>query len=96
MKDVNEENQIIYYGGINMEQYVTLYKVRFFSHSEERVIEESGIIIAENYSDAAHQLESYYGNDIVEISYICLYEPRTLRIPNDKFNEMKTYLEGLF
>jgi hypothetical protein len=78
-----------------MEQYVTLYKVKFFSHSEEQVIEECGIIIAENYTDAAHQLENYYGNDLVEIFYIGLYEPRTLRIPNDKFNEMKTYLEDL-
>ena len=79
-----------------MEQYVTLYKVKFFDNTEETITEECGVIITENYTNAAHQLESYYGNDLVEILYLGLYEPRTLPIPNDKFDEMKTYLEGLF
>jgi hypothetical protein len=79
-----------------MEQYVTLYKVKFFDNTEEKITEECGIIIAESYTNATHQLESYYGNELVEISYLSLYEPRTLPIPNDKFDEMKTYLEGLF
>ena len=78
-----------------MEQYVTLYKVQFYSDVDSKIVEECGVLISENYTNAAQQIENYYGNDLVEISHISLYEPRTLILPNDKFDDMKTYLEGL-
>ena len=51
---------------------------------------ECGMGFAENFSDAAKQIEDYYGSDIVSIKDIYLFEDSSLMImPRDFIKQYK-------
>lgn len=75
---------------------------------EEEYNLESGMGLANSYSEAANYLEAYYGNDLVRITNLMLHEESNLiTLPHevvknyekdeedDRFHHLKCNIEGV-
>ena len=51
-----------------------LYRLKCFDDLDNKIIETQGIIWGNTYAKAMANLESYYGDDIVEILYLFALE----------------------
>ena len=58
------------------------YEVIFTNKNEVKET-ESGILYAENYTDAAQKLEKFYGIDLIEITLLRYIHDEVLILPKD-------------
>lgn len=75
--------------------YPCLYKVNLCYEGDMETIETEvvhGLIYAASYSDAAHQLEDYYGNELTTLE-ITLFEDGLIEIPENNVELIRKILE---
>lgn len=58
-----------------------IYSVYYYFDDEKRL--DNGALNANTYTDAMTILESYYGDDICEISFLAAYDSPVLLIPDE-------------
>lgn len=62
------------------------YSITFYSALEENTYFENGIIVAEDYDEAASRLRYFYmGEDIIEININFLSDKTVCILDNDSF-----------
>lgn len=70
--------------------YPFLYKVNYFDEFNTTYPKVCGITFAEDYTQAMKNIESWYGDTIVEIeSLFCLEDSTILEIPQTTYNILK-------
>ena len=63
--------------------------------NEPRNYLEHGVGFCETYADAAKQIEEFYGDELIAIKHIELYEERSLiTLPKGSYEEMVDCLES--
>lgn len=77
-------------------KYPFTYTVQGYDyHDTEEYYLESGIGICESFKDAADILEQRYGNELIAIKHIELYEENTvITLPKGTFDEVVDCLES--
>ena len=73
---------------MNMSIYPVEYKVRCWDEYEENEYEAYGVTIAENYTEAMSNIESYYGEELIEVKMFMQQEQSVYEIGNND-NEIK-------
>lgn len=73
---------------MNSSKFPFSYKVIWFNYFYDdpnfKCHEDCGMGLADSYADAAKQLENYYGNDLVIIKELMLYEEAPLILLNEE------------
>ena len=65
-----------------------------YSNTEEYYL-ENGVGICESFADAAHILEKRYGNELIAVKHLELYEDNTvITLPKGTFDEVVDCLES--
>ena len=59
------------------------FKVLYWDTFEEEKAEDSGFLMAECYADAAEQIEDWYGEDLVAITYLYEMEDKKFLFDSD-------------
>lgn len=76
-------------------KYPFVYTVQGYEHDEEHYYLESGIGICESFRDAADILEQRFGNELIAIKHIELYEDNTvIPLSERAFEEVIECLES--
>ena len=68
--------------------YPVEYKVRCWDDYEDKEYEAYGVTIAENYTEAMSNIESYYGEELIEVKMFMQQEQAVYEIGNND-NEIK-------
>ena len=70
--------------------YPFRYKVQFYDEAaSNKVRTECGVSLCTNYADAAGVIEGYYGNTLIAILHIELYEDSpVILLPEDILDEL--------
>jgi len=71
-----------------MSMYPVEYKVRCWDDYDGKEYEAYGVTLAENYTEAMGNIESYYGEELVEVKMFMQGEQLIYEIGNDD-NEIK-------
>lgn len=64
--------------------YKVIYFDEFYNNPDFQYNEDCGMGLADSYADAAKQIEQYYGNDLVVIKELTLYEENSLIILDEE------------
>ena len=76
-------------------KYPFTYIVQGYNYDEEHYYLENGIGICESFTDAADILEKRYGNELIAIKHLELYEDNTvITLPKGTFDEVVDCLES--
>ena len=77
-------------------KYPFTYTVQGYDYSDtEGYYLESGVGICESFADAANMLEKRFGDELIAIKHIELYEENTvITLPKDTFDEVVDCLES--
>ena len=76
-------------------KYPFAYTVQGYDYDEEHYYLENGIGLCESFADAADILEKCYGNKLIAIKHIELYEDNTvITLPKGTFDEVVDCLES--
>jgi hypothetical protein len=76
-------------------KYPFTYTIQAYDYDNECYCLQSGIGICESFTDAADILEKRYGNELIAIKHIELYEKNTvITLPKDTFDEVVDCLES--
>ena len=76
-------------------KYPFAYTVQGYDYDEEHYYLENGIGLCESFADAADILEKHYGNKLIAIKHIELYEDNTvITLPKGTFDEVVDCLES--
>ena len=76
-------------------KYPFTYTVQGYDYDEKHYYLENGISICESFADAANILEKRYGNELIAVKHLELYEDDTVIIlPKGTFNEVVDCLES--
>ena len=77
-------------------KYPFTYTVQGYDYSDtEGYYLESGVGICESFTDAADILEKRYGNELIAIKHLELYEDSTvITLPKGTFDEVVDCLES--
>lgn len=77
-------------------KYPFTYTVQGYDcHDTEEYYLENGVGICESFKDAADILEQRYGNELIAIKHIELYEENTvITLPKGTFDEVVDCLES--
>ena len=60
-------------------KYPFAYIVQGYNYDEEYYYLENGVGICESFTDAADIIEKYFGNELIAIKHIELYEDNTVK-----------------
>ena len=76
--------------------YTCLYKVEcsFCASDEVHNYTDYGVLYANTFTEAAEQLENFYGCELVAISYLEIFDTPYLRLSEDLFKQIKTHLNS--
>ena len=74
-----------------MEKWFIRYKVKYDSGNGEAY--ESGILVSDNYMNAAAQIEDFYGPDLIEILKLKYLDADFLLIPEKIIDEIEKKVE---
>lgn len=74
-----------------MEKWFIRYKVKYDNGSGEAY--ESGILVSDNYMNAAAQIEDFYGPDLIEILKLKYLDADFLLIPEKIIDEIEKKVE---
>lgn len=74
-----------------MEKWFIRYKVKYDSGSGEAY--ESGILVSDNYMNAAAQIEDFYGPDLIEILKLKYLDADFLLLPEKFIDEIEKEIE---
>jgi hypothetical protein len=76
--------------------YTCLYKVEcsFCASDEVHNYIDWGVLYANTFTEAAEQLEDFYGCELVAISYLEIFDTPYLRLSEDLFNQVKDHLNS--
>jgi hypothetical protein len=78
-----------------MSKYPFVYTVQAYDYDNEYFYLQNGIGICESYKDAADIIEQRYGNDLIAIKYIKIYEDSTvITLPEETFKKVAECLEN--
>lgn len=76
-------------------KYPFTYTVQGYNFDERHDYLENGIGLCESFADAADILEKRYGNKLIAIKHIELYEDNTvITLPKGTFDEVVDCLES--
>lgn len=76
-------------------KYPFVYTVQGYDYNEEHYYLENGIGICESFKDAADILEQRFGNELIAIKHIELYEDNTvIPLSERAFEEVVECLES--
>lgn len=76
-------------------KYPFAYTVQGYNYEEEQYYLENGISICESFADAADILEKHFGNELIAIKHLELYEDSTvITLPKGTFDEVVNCLES--
>lgn len=70
-----------------MEKWFIRYKVKYDNGSGEAY--ESGILVSDNYMNAAAQIEDFYGPDLIEILKLKYIDADFLLLPEKCIDEIE-------
>lgn len=83
---------------MNSSKFPFSYKVIWFDEFSDnpnfKYNKDCGMGFADSYTDAARQIEDYYGNDLVTIKELTLYEENSLIILDE--NVIKKYADDKY
>ena len=75
--------------------YITLFSVTLYDENNPDGFKEHGIIYAKSYSDAALQIEKYYGNTLMNLE-IAQYADSLLTYTSNEFHsEVKKIVDSI-
>ena len=75
--------------------YPFTYTVQIYDKDTEEYYLENGISLCDNFKDAADILEQYYGNALIAIKHLELFEEsQVIALPKDTFDKVTEYLES--
>lgn len=74
--------------------YTFLYKVVYYFDDEEHI--ENGLLYAPNFTEAAKQLEDYYGEDMTNILYLEPYDIGLFTFDDKDVGVVKAMLNKCF
>lgn len=76
--------------------YTCLYKVEcsFCASDEVHNYTDCGVLYANTFTEAAKQLEDFYGCELVAISYLEIFDAPHLRLSEDLFEQVKNHLNS--
>ena len=74
-----------------MEKWFIRYKVKYYNGSGEAY--ESGILVSDNYMNAAAQIEDFYGPDLIEILKLKYLDADFLLLPEKFIDEIEKEIE---
>ena len=76
-------------------KYPFTYTVQGYNYDEKHYYLENGIGICESFANAADILEKRYGNELIAIKHLELYEDDTvITLPKGTFDEVVDCLES--
>ena len=76
-------------------KYPFTYIVQGYNYEEEQYYLENGISICESLTNAADILEKHFGNELIAIKHLELYEDSTvITLPKGTFDEVVNCLES--
>lgn len=76
-----------------MKNYVCLYAVEYYNDCDQKNEADYGLLYVDSFCDAMHQLEEcIYGDDLVKVTYIELYENCAI-FSQEIFEMLKKYME---
>lgn len=75
--------------------YPFTYTVQIYDNDIHEYYLENGISLCNSYKDAADILEQYYGNTLIAIKHLELFEEtQVITLPKDTFDEITECLES--
>ena len=76
-------------------KYPFTYTIQAYDYDNEYHYLQNGIGICESYKDAADILEQRYGNDLIAVRHLELYEENTvITLPQGAFEEVVDCLDS--
>lgn len=76
-------------------KYPFTYTVQAYDYDNEYFYLQNGVGICESFADAANIIEKRYGNDLIAVKHLELYEDSTvITLPKGTFDEVVNCLES--
>lgn len=76
-------------------KYPFTYTIQGYNYEREEYYLESGIGLCESFADATNILEKRYGNELIAVKHLELYEENTvITLPKGTFDEVIDCLES--
>lgn len=72
--------------------FTCLYKVKCYFDNTEYI--DNGVLYTNTFAEAAAQLEDFYGCELIEITYMEMFDTPHLLLPPELFEQVRNYLNS--